>query len=66
MKKKVCPACKIAALFLINTQGERLSIYVDEHYTIIPKQAETSIEGFNTETIYCYGCSWKGSIKMLR
>lgn len=65
MKKRLCPACKVASLFLMNEESERLSIYVDEHYVIHPKQEGASLIGFNSDTIFCYGCSWSGSVKSL-
>ncbi|MGL4410906.1 MAG: hypothetical protein ACRCZM_09610 [Bacteroidales bacterium] len=65
MKKRLCPACKVSTLYIMNSKGDRLSIYVDENYTIIPKDNSASMDGFDTDTIYCYGCSWSGSVKRL-
>ncbi|MGL4993029.1 MAG: hypothetical protein ACRC6R_02665 [Bacteroidales bacterium] len=65
MKKRLCPACKVSTLYLLNSKGERLSIYVDQDYKIHPKNQEDTLEGFDTDTIYCYGCSWSGNVKRL-
>ncbi|MGL5893839.1 MAG: hypothetical protein ACRCZM_04410 [Bacteroidales bacterium] len=65
MKKVLCPKCKIANLYLKNEAGERLLIYVTREGEIVPKHAEESLSGFNTDVIYCLGCSWSGSVRQL-
>lgn len=65
MKKKRCPACLITNLFIKNGKGERKLVSVMEDDTIISTKDGETLEGFDTEVIYCLGCSWKGSKKRL-
>jgi hypothetical protein len=65
MRKLVCPQCKVAALYVKNEKGDRLSIYVYENGDIVPKDPSESLEGFDLTDIYCFGCSWHGNPKRL-
>ena len=65
MKKRLCPQCKIAPMYVKNSEGERRVVYVDENYNVIPKHEEESLEGFDLTEVYCLGCSWHGSPKRL-
>ncbi|HQB69564.1 MAG TPA: hypothetical protein P5564_07450 [Paludibacteraceae bacterium] len=66
MKKRVCPACSTTALYVTNALGERKAIYVTRDNEIIPTTPSDNLEGFDLETIYCFGCSWSGTIKRLK
>ncbi len=61
MKKKWCPQCKIAAMFVKNPAGERLLVYVLENGEVVPKYGTESVDGFDLSVVYCLGCSWQGS-----
>ncbi|MDY5814036.1 MAG: hypothetical protein SPJ97_05885 [Bacteroides sp.] len=65
MRKKLCPQCKISSLFVKNSHGERLLVYVLNDGTVVPKYETDSIEGFDLTVIYCLGCSWSGSPQRL-
>ena len=65
MKKRVCPQCKIASLYVKNEQGERLPVYVMENGEVVAKHPDASTEGFDLSEVYCFGCSWHGSPKKL-
>ncbi|MGL5684037.1 MAG: hypothetical protein ACRDDZ_13455 [Marinifilaceae bacterium] len=66
MRKLLCPKCGIPNLFIKNSQGERRNIFVLADGSIIPAKEGESIDGFDTETIYCLGCSWSGTAKQLK
>ncbi len=66
MRKHLCPACGISALFVKNKLNERRAIYVTDTNEIVPNNPGESLEGFDLETIYCFGCSWSGTIKRLK
>ena len=66
MKKRLCPACGTTALYVTNKSGERKAIYVNEINEILPTHVGDNLEGFDLETIYCFGCSWSGTIKRLK
>lgn len=65
MKKLLCPQCKIAAMYVKNSLNERLLVYVDDNYNVVPKDPNASVEGFDTSILYCLGCSWSGTPKRL-
>ena len=65
VKKKLCPQCKIASLFVKNEQGERLLVYVLDDGEVVTKDPTASTDGFDLTDIYCLGCSWHGSPKRL-
>ena len=52
-------------MYIKNEDGERRLVYVDETGQVVPKYPEESLEGFNTEEVFCLGCSWHGSPKRL-
>lgn len=64
-KKKLCPQCKIASLFVKNELGERLLVYVLDNGEVVTKDPTASTDGFDLTDIYCLGCSWHGSPKRL-
>lgn len=66
MRKRLCPQCGIANLYVKNAAGERLLIYVDQDFRIHPKHEGTSTAGYDLQTIYCLGCSWSGSARALK
>lgn len=61
MRKKLCPQCKIAAMYVMNEQGVRRLVYVSSEGEVVAKNPEESLEGFDIDEIYCLGCSWHGS-----
>ena len=66
MRKKVCPQCGIGAFYVKNEAGERRLVYVTETGEVVLKYPEESLDGFDTEIVYCLGCSWSGNPKRLR
>lgn len=66
MRKKLCPQCLIPNLYVKNSNGDRLPVYVTDDMVVIPTKAENTTEGFDLETIYCLGCSWSGSVRQLK
>ncbi|MDD2474528.1 MAG: hypothetical protein PHI32_01310 [Dysgonamonadaceae bacterium] len=65
MRKKLCPQCKIHRFYLKNIEGERLVVIVNREKEIIPIHDYESLDGFDTSTLYCLGCSWRGSVDRL-
>lgn len=65
MRKKFCPQCKIASMYVKNVKNERRLVYVDENGNVVSKYPEESLEGFDVTEVYCLGCSWHGSPKRL-
>lgn len=65
MKKKLCPQCKIHRFRVKNEKGDSVVVIVNEQYEVIPIHPEELLEGFDLHTLYCLGCSWKGSSKAL-
>lgn len=61
MRKKLCPQCKIASMYVKNAEGERLLVYVMTDGSVVPKNPEADTAGFDMTEIYCLGCSWHGS-----
>lgn len=66
MRKLVCPKCGITNLFVKNENNERKNVFVLADETVIPTKEHESLIGFDTDTIYCLGCSWSGSTKQLK
>ena len=52
-------------MYVKNSQGDRLLVFVINDGEIIPKDPEASTEGFDLTDIYCLGCSWHGNPKRL-
>lgn len=65
MKKLLCPQCKIAAMYVKNSAGQRLLVYVTPEGEVIPRNAGESTEGYDLDVVYCLGCSWHGSPKRM-
>lgn len=65
MKKRICPQCKVANLYVKNQNGDTRLVYVDYNGEIKPKKQGEDLEGFNLSTVYCLGCSWSGSPQKL-
>jgi len=61
----VCPKCGVRRFFLKNSKSERLVVNISDNHEIIPINESQKIEGFDTDTLYCLGCSWKGTVKQL-
>lgn len=60
----MCPKCQIPNFYLKSTNSsDILPVYVSYEGEIIPKREGDSVEGYDTETIYCLGCSWSGAVK---
>lgn len=66
MKKRLCPQCKIASMYVKNDKGERLLVYVTDEGEVIPKYQDVSTVGFDLTEVYCLGCSWHGSPKRVK
>lgn len=65
MRKLKCPQCKISNLYLKNEKGERRLVNVmDDHSVVASKNGETT-QGYDTEEIFCLGCSWSGGTRKL-
>ncbi len=62
-KKRLCPQCKIASMYIKNAEGDRLLVYVMDDGIVTPKNPEQSLEGFDCSEVFCLGCSWHGSPK---
>lgn len=52
MKKKLCPQCKIAALYVKNEKGERRLIYVTAEGEVVPKYPDESLDGFDISEVF--------------
>ena len=65
MRKLLCPQCKVSALYVKNSGGERWSVYVTDDYRVVTRNEGESLEWFDLETVYCMGCSWSGSPRRL-
>lgn len=61
MRKMVCPQCRVGAFCVMNSQGERLPVYVSDAGEVVPKDPAASLEGYDLTIVYCLCCSWKGS-----
>lgn len=60
MKKRVCPQCKIPSLYLKNSAGDILPVYLLETGEIVAKHPEMSLEGYDLSELFCLGCSFHG------
>jgi hypothetical protein len=70
MKKNnflVCPKCGVRRFILKNKNDKSVVVNVTRNHEIIPINENDSIDNFNTEDLYCIGCSWVGSkLKLLK
>lgn len=66
MKFKVCPQCGVPNFFIKDKLGNRINIKVSREGEIIPKDESVNLNDYNTNTIYCLGCSWSGNKKSLK
>ena len=57
----VCPKCGARRFILKNKNDKSIVVNVTRKLEIIPINSNENIEGFNTEDLYCIGCSWVGS-----
>lgn len=57
----VCPQCGIDRFYILDSSGKRLLVKVNRNLEIIPLNPDEKLDGFDTETLHCLGCSWKGS-----
>lgn len=66
MRKQLCPKCQIPNFYLKGLDDDKiLPIYVTVDGEIVPKRDGDMTDGYDTETIYCFGCSWSGSLTSL-
>lgn len=65
MKHKMCPQCGIANFYLKDNLGNRLVVKISREGKITPKDSNSNINDYNTDIIYCLGCSWYGPISKL-
>lgn len=66
MRYLVCPQCGIRRFAIRNEQGEQVVVQVNQERQLEPVQEGASMEGFNSERLYCLGCSWKGTVRELK
>lgn len=52
-------------LYVKNANGDRCLVFVTADFEVVASKEGSSLEGFDTETIYCLGCSWSGTVKKL-
>ncbi len=65
MRKKLCPKCQIPNFYLKGSGADILPIYITADGEIVPKREGDTLEGFDTQIIYCFGCSWSGSLAQI-
>lgn len=65
MKKKLCPQCKVGRFRVFNQSGESIVVEVNESFEIVPLHPDQLLDGFDLETLFCLGCSWKGAASKL-
>ena len=65
MRKLLCPKCLIPNFYLKGDGGDILPVYVSSDGDIIPKREGDTLAGYDTDVIYCLGCSWSGSVATL-
>ena len=65
MKKLLCPKCQIPNFYLKGNGVDILPIYVTSDGEIIAKREGVTLDGYDADTIYCFGCSWSGSVIVL-
>lgn len=65
MKHKTCPQCGITNFYLKDNSGNRLLVKISEEGEVIPKNTGAKLEDFNTDVVYCLGCSWSGPLSKL-
>ncbi len=61
MRRRVCPQCKIPNFYVLNGSKERRLVFVTLDFPVVAAREKENLSGFDLETIYCLGCSWKGS-----
>ena len=61
----MCPKCQIPNFYLKGDGGDVMPIYVTSDGVIVPKREDNTLEGYDTDVIYCLGCSWSGSLNAL-
>ena len=66
MKFLLCPQCGIRRFHVKDNKGNQCLVQVSTDYEVVPVNEGDSLEGFDTETLYCLGCSWSGNIKRLK
>ena len=66
MRFLVCPQCGIANFYVKNEKGERINVKVTRDLEIVLIDNTKSLEGFNSEELFCLGCSWHGKIGELK
>ena len=62
MRKRMCPKCQIPNFYLKGDGEDILPIYVTLDGDIIAKREGDTLDGYDTDTIYCLGCSWSGNV----
>ncbi|KIO44454.1 MULTISPECIES: hypothetical protein [Porphyromonadaceae] len=66
MRFLLCPQCGIRRFYVKDSDGNQCLVQVTATYEVVPVNEGDSLEGFNTEIVYCLGCSWSGSVKRLK
>lgn len=63
MNKLICPKCQIPNFYLKSINGgDILPVYITLEGEIALKRDGDSLDGYDTDVIFCFGCSWSGSI----
>ena len=66
MRYLVCPQCGIRRFAIRNDQGGQVVVQVNQEHQVVSVQDGTNLEGFNSELLFCLGCSWKGTVRELK
>ncbi|WP_294139978.1 hypothetical protein [uncultured Sanguibacteroides sp.] len=66
MRFLLCPQCGIRRFYVKDSEGNQCLVQITTTYEVVPVNEGDSLEGFNTEIVYCLGCSWSGSVKRLK
>ncbi len=65
MRKLMCPKCQIPSFYLKGGGDDILPVYITSEGDIVPKRDADTLDGYDTDVIYCLGCSWSGSVANL-
>lgn len=61
-KYLLCPQCGIRSLFVLDKSGNRVVVYFNRSKDLIIKEGQdVQMEDLDLSTIFCLGCSWRGT-----
>lgn len=66
MRFLLCPQCGIRRFHVKDQHGNQRLVQVTTDHVVVPVHEDETLEGFDTQTLYCLGCSWVGSPKSLK